>query len=328
MNPVDMLRALLSTVQEIAAAFPRLFMLLWRKLCDCLRRRTGPDPAVPCLPISAGVWLQADAYLYSQPALMALGMAVTRDNPDVTLTDAAGNVVGSHDLPATPYRLSVLSHNRAPDAPAPGLLVVFTLLTFGAGGTARQAIGSVPINLPVRAAPGEPTPASLVWTTPPASGHYCIEIEAVWPDDKFPIDNVGQHNTVIRQARRGERVQVHIPVGHSRQGLTQLRVRLDSYRLPERALVRSEREDKAAFAKRVAAANHPDRFPVDAAWRTALSRRELSLVAGGSASVDFEATVPASSAIGDEQRFNIAVADVSGQRPIGGATVIIQVAGP
>jgi hypothetical protein len=50
------------------------------------------------LPIPSGVWLQPDAYLYSQGYLMSPGMAVTWDNPDVQLTDTGGAVVGSHDL--------------------------------------------------------------------------------------------------------------------------------------------------------------------------------------------------------------------------------------
>lgn len=302
MNFRGMLEAFLSMLQEIAAAFPRLLALLWRKVRDCYRDRTGPDPAVPCLPIPAGVWLQPDAYLYSQRYLMSLGLAVIWDNPDVTLTDGAGNIIGSHDLlPATSYRVSALIHNKAADAPAPRLLVSFTLLSFGAGGSVRQGIGAVPIDLPVRAAPGEPTLASLVWTTPPTPGHYCIEIEAVWPDDKFPPDNVGQHNTVIRQARHGEQVHVQVPVGHTLQGVTRLRVQLDSYQLPERPLLRTVREDTAALAKRIVAANNPDRFLADPSWDAALSTRELELEAGGSASVGFDAKVPASAAIGSVQ---------------------------
>ena len=37
--------------------------------------------------------------------------SLTQGDPDVTLTDGAGNVVSSHDLlPATSYRLSALIH--------------------------------------------------------------------------------------------------------------------------------------------------------------------------------------------------------------------------
>jgi hypothetical protein len=326
LKPRDFLDALRHLLQEVPSAFPRLMRLLWRRLRDCWRKRTAPDPAYPCLPIPAGVWLQPDAYLYSQRYLISLGVAVTWENPDVTLADMGGNVVGSHDLlPATDYRVTAVIHNKAATAPAPGLPVIFTLIAFGAGGPARQTIGVVPIDLPVRAAPGEPTRATIVWTTPPVPDHYCIEIEAAWPDDAFPIDNVGQHNTVVRRAARGERLQVRVPVFHRGEKATRLHVRLDGYTLPERPLLRQEQEDRAALVKRIREVNAPERFPADTAWRPVVSASELVLDAGGQGAVDFEATVPATEVAGSQKRFNITVSDAASGRPVGGVTLLVQV---
>jgi len=326
MNPNEFLKALVDMLQEVASAFLRLFPLLCRRLRDCWRQRTGPDQALPCLPIPAGVWLRPDAYLYSQRYLMSLGMAVTWDNPDVTLTDMAGNVVGSHDLsPDTKYRITALIHNKAADAPAPGLPVVFTLIAFGAGGATRQTIGVTPIDLPVRAAPGEPAPASVIWTTPPVPDHYCIEIDAAWPDDAFPIDNVGQHNTVVRRAGAGERLHVRVPIHDRYAQQTRVQARVDSYRLPARPLLREEGQSRAAHLERVVQANAAERFPADPTWGAGVSARETLLDEGGHGAVDFEATVPAGAAAGSEQRFNVSVHDLSSGRAIGGVTVIIQV---
>jgi hypothetical protein len=327
----DLWAALAHLLREVPAAFPRFLRLLLARLRDCWRRRTGPDPGTCCLPVPAGVWLQPDAYLYSQRYLMSLGLAVTWDNPDVTLTDMGGALVGSHDLlPATDYRITALIHNRAAAAPAPGLPVVFTLVAFGAGGPARQTIGVVTIDLPVRAAPGEPVPASIVWRTPPAPDHYCIEIDAAWPDDAFPIDNVGQHNTVVRRAAPGQRLQLHVPVyaprtQRARLQATRLRVRLDGYRLPARPLLRDERESRTALLQRVVEANRAERFAPDAQWNATLSADELVLEGDAVGGVDFSATVPAAAARGSEQRFNVSVNEAQTGAAVGGATVIVQV---
>jgi hypothetical protein len=327
----DLLEAFAHLLREVSSAFPRFLTLLLRRLRDCWRQRTGPDQATPCLPIPAGVWLQPDAYLYSQRYLMSLGMAVTWDNPDVTLTDMGGAVVGSHDLlPLTDYRITAIIHNKAATAPAPRLPVVFTLIAFGAGGPTRQTIGVVTIDLPVRAAPGEPTPASIVWNTPATPDHYCIEIDAAWRDDAFPFDNVGQHNTVVRRAAAGERLRVRLPVYRrmtldARMQSTRMLVRLDGYLLPERPLLRSEGEIREALMKRIVEANRPERFPADAHWNAALSAQDVVLEGDAIGGVDFEATVPAGAAAGSEKRFNISVSDGETGQAVGGATLIVQV---
>ena len=332
MTANDILNAFLGMLHEVVSAFPRLFTMLLRRLRDCWHKRTGPDQAMRCLPIPAGVWLQPDAYLYSQRYLMSLGIAVVWENPDVTLTDMGGAAVGSHDLlPSTDYRLTAMIHNKSATAPAPGLPVVFTLIAFGAGGPTRQTIGVVPIDLPVRAAPGEPATASIVWRTPPTPGHYCIEIDAAWPDDAFPIDNVGQHNTLVRRATPGERVRVHVPVYRrtardTGEQTMSMHVRLDGYVLPERPLLRREGESREALRTRIREANPPERFPADARWDAVLSATKIVVKGDEPAAIDFEATVPSEAIAGSEVRFNISVSEVETGHAVGGVTVIVKVA--
>lgn len=318
-------KALLHIVRELPASFHAFVMLIIRRCRRFHERLKEGSQELPCLPIPAGVWLQPDAYLYSQSYLMSLGIGVTWDNPDVQLTDMGGAVVGSHDLlPSTDYRITATIHNRSNNAPAPGMPVVFTLFSFGAGG-GSQPLGSDVINLPVRAAPGEPALASIVWKTPPTPGHHCIQIEAVWPDDANPLDNIGQHNTVIRGAARGERIELRIPVVHFMQGRSRLRVRLDGYALPERPVRRQERESDQSFRKRIAAANSPERFPPAEGWRAEISRKELVQQADETSALEFQATVPASAQPGSEQRFNVAVSEESTGKMVGGVTVILRV---
>ena len=319
-------KAFLHIALELPASFLAFILLIIRRCRRFRERFEEGSQSLPCLPIPAGVWLQPDAYLYSQRYLMSLGIGVTWDNPDVELTDMSGAVVGSHDLlPSTEYRITATIHNRSNDAPAPGMPVVFTLFSFGAGGSS-QPLGSDLINLPVRAAPGEPALASVVWKTPPVAGHHCIQIEAVWADDANQLDNMGQHNTVIRGVARGQRIEVRIPVVHSMQGRTRLRARLDSYVLPERPLRRQEkRESDEAFLKRIAAANAPERFPAAEGWMAEISRREIVQDPDETSVLDFQATVPASAQPGSEQRFNVAVSEESTGKMVGGVTVILRV---
>lgn len=327
-------KALLHILREVPASFWALVQLILRRLRRFHERVDHGQEALPCLPIPSGVWLQPDAYLYSQGYLMSLGMAVTWDNPDVELTDSGGAVVGSHDLlPLTDYEITARIHNRSNNAPAPGMPVVFTLLSFGAGG-GSQPIGSTVINLPVRAAPGEPALASIVWKTPPTSGHYCIEIHAVWADDANPLDNIGQHNTVIREVTPGQRFVLPIPVTNFIQGRDRLRARLDSYVLPERPLTRGEsekargergKESDESFRARVVRANSPQGAPPPDAWSATLSSTEIQLRPDDTAVLEFQTTVPTAAVAGFEQRFNVAVSEAANGRMIGGVTIILKV---
>jgi hypothetical protein len=335
---LGMWKALLHILREVPHSFWALIQLIVRRLRRFCQRREKGQQSLPCLPIPAGVWLQPDAYLYSQRYLMSLGMAVTWDNPDVQLTDMGGAVVGSHDLlPSTDYRITARIHNRSNNAPAPGMPVVFTMLSFGAGGGSTPIASDV-INLPVRAAPGEPALARVVWKTPSTPGHYCIEIQAVWADDANPLDNIGQHNTQVRNVTHGQNVVLPIPVTNFLQGRGRLQARLDSYVLPDHPLTRREREPSRrereregqkesdeSFRARIVQANSPKGFPPPEAWGATLSSTEIDLRTDETTELEFRTTVPASAAVGSEQRFNVAVSEATTGQTIGGVTIILKV---
>ena len=84
------------------------------------------------------------------------------------------------------------------DAPAVNLLVRFSYLSFGAG-TIRNFIGETFVDVPVKGATGLPAAAKHVWTTPAVPGHYCIQVELVWPDDANPDNNLGQENVNVQK---------------------------------------------------------------------------------------------------------------------------------
>jgi hypothetical protein len=340
--------ALIDFVKRVLGALPgliRLLLLLLRRACERKRQYGGKQP-MHCLPIPAGVYLRPDASIYSQNYLMSLGMAVTWDNPDVHLTDALNNVVGSHSLkPSTSYTVTATIHNRSNDAPALDMPVVFRLFGFGVGGGTVQEIGSVKVDLPVRGAPGEPVEASVTWTTPPAPGHYCIQIEAVLPDDANPLDNVGQHNTVIQGVSAGRALHLIVPIRNRLQGVRTFAVRHHSYHLPAEPIVRrglgrrrrdalddvradttrEARETDESLQARVVAANRPELFASPPDWAPAVSARRVTLEAEGTTEVEFTATVPASAPAGSRQLFHVSVTEESTERPVGGVTAIFDI---
>jgi hypothetical protein len=329
------LTALLSV---IASAFLTITPLLAHRGGAVVEKVRREDDVYPCLPIPSDVWLQPDAYLYSQPALMALGIAVTWDNPDVRILDGAGNSVGSHDLlPSTQYRIQATIHNRSAAAPAPGMPVIFAPTGFGAGAPILTPVGTV-IDLPVQGAAGEPAIAEVKWTTPATPGHYCIVITAVWPDDANLIDNVGQHNTVIREAAPGQAMEILVPVFGPPGAEATFRATVDAYALPRApieaggapigATYQGPGDVAAQDARRLAeivSANARGRFPPPDAWGSTVTPVEVDVVADGSGEVRFRATVPSDAATGTQQRFNVIVTDAETDRLLGGVTVIVNV---
>lgn len=342
-----LLNATLHLLKEIFNALPKLIaaiLTVVRRICE-LHRRSDGKQRMHCLPIPSGVYLRPDASIYSQRYLMSLGMAVTWDNPDVNLTDGLGNVVGSHDLqPSTSYQITATIHNRSNDAPVPppaGMPVIFSLLRFGVLGTTVQTIGSTVVDhLPVRGAPGEPVHASITWVTPPVPGHYCIQIEAVVPDDANQLDNVGQHNTVIRGVHHAEALALKIPVRNALQGARTFSVQLHSYRLPAEPLIRKglggrlqrrspshesspeQRESDSSLLARVVAVNRADLFPPPPEWNPDISHRRLTIQPDQTVELEFTATVPSSAPAGFRQPFHVAVFEESSKLPIGGVTAI------
>src|SRR4051812_35748146 len=84
---------------------------LWqfiRLLCQYCRKKCTrpPKTAIECLQIDHPAFVRPDPFLYSQRYLKAQGLAVTYNNPDISLSKA-GVPVGSHDLEsATTYEVT------------------------------------------------------------------------------------------------------------------------------------------------------------------------------------------------------------------------------
>jgi hypothetical protein len=173
-----------------------------RRLCRRRHRRTEHGRYVSpnrCVPIIDPAFAKPDPLIYDQYYLTSLGLAVTWDNPDIQLYLNGSPVSSSLLLPGTTYEIVAQVWNNSTDAPAVAMPVRFSYLDFGVG-TLSVPIGSTAINLGVKGGSSCPAFASMLWTTPTAAGHYCIQVELEPFDDANPNNNLGQENTNVGTA--------------------------------------------------------------------------------------------------------------------------------
>jgi hypothetical protein len=148
------------------------------------------------LPPPQVVHKRADPLLYSQRYLMSKGLAVTWDNPDIDLYRGGVLVPPGSLEPDTEYDVIVRVWNGSYDAPAPGLPVHLSFLSFGIG-TTSTAVGKTYVDLGVKGSAAHPAFAHLTWRTPVTPGHYCLQAFLDWPDDANRENNLGQKNTTV-----------------------------------------------------------------------------------------------------------------------------------
>lgn len=169
---------------------------------------TGDRPIQDaCVYFPGRVINKPDPCIYSQPLLMKLGLPVTWDNPDCTIS-LGGVAQSSHDLAVdTTYDVTLTVHNSSSDKKAAGTQVEARWMKFGIGGGTRYAIATTRVDVPTW--PGV-VETVIRWTTPSTPGHYCLEFELFHPQDGMPANNVGQHNTVVKTAK--STVEITVPI--------------------------------------------------------------------------------------------------------------------
>ena len=254
------------------------------------------------------VYRRPDPLIYAQYYLMSMGLAVTWDNPDIELfergsggPESLGAPVSSSALkPHHIYRVRVRVWNGSYDAPAVGLPVHLSYLSFGAG-TVSHPVATRLIDLGVKGSSKCPAFAFFDWPTPPA-GHYCLQARLEWSDDANPNNNLGQEN-------------VEIGVPHSPAAFTfalrndgavrrQFVLEPDAYRLPElkpcgeteqpkRAAGRPTRlaESRARWEK-ARREQGRDNFPLPADWNVQIDPTQLVLGANEEREITVSVDVP------------------------------------
>ncbi len=270
----------------------RLLQALLRKLCwktTAVPKGSGSQGHPPSLGVNIPphTYKRPDPMIYSQYYLLARGIAITWDNPDIQLYDGAGVATPSHSLtPNTSYDIRASVWNGSTDAPAINVLARFYYLSFGAG-TVRNYIGETYVDVPVKGSPLGPAQARMPWRTPPA-GHYCIQVELTWIDDANPLNNLGQENVDVKKLN-SPNASFTFPIRNTSALRRMLVLRADSYAIPP----------KEPCSGRRNGGNTPDpysrhrltSYPIPHGWTVDIpGGRELSLAPGEQRDVSVKIT--------------------------------------
>lgn len=309
-------------------------------LFDCilnwLRRRKPPKPsrfAAPtqadCQPVPSHIYRRPDPMVYDQQYLMSQGLAVTWDNPDITV-ELGGVAVDPHDLaPDTVYDVVARVWNGSVDAPAINLPVQFSYLSFGIGTHKHPIPGLTMVDLGAKGAAGCPAFAHHTWKTPPTAGHYCLLVELIWTDDANPLNNIGQANTDVRPLN-SPHAAFNFDIANDARVRHVYHFVVDTYTLPARPNCdtqpsgRSPRpttEELRARARAARAENNPAAFPVPLGWQVGVDPIEAVLAPGESRSVTVDVTAP--DGFSGSKTFNVHGLDEHGTL-IGGVTLTVE----
>jgi hypothetical protein len=295
-----LLQSLLDLLKGLGLkAVPALIALvrdLLKALKNCLARRKLPHPDrnatnEGCGTVHHPSFHRPDPLIYSQKYLLQLGLAVTWDNPDIVLRRGGIVVPEGELLPNTEYEIDATVWNNSFDAPAVGLRVDFSFLSFGAG-AALHSIGSTAINLGVKGGANHPAHAKMLWTTPPA-GHYCIQVDLKWADDANPDNNLGQNNVnvIAAQSPAIGKFTLKNDTGKPER----YRFRVDTYELPQPKVCDPKivkGGNTRARWEEIKSVHNPASFPVPPGWTVAITPPEVSLMPDQEIEVEASVTPP------------------------------------
>ena len=232
-----------------------------------------------CFEPPPDVTRRPDPCLYSQTFLMAQGIAVTWDNPDIVVANLDGTPAALPLDADREYLVRGTIHNASFD-PALGVAVRCFVRSWGVDFDDRVPVevdgGGQPATRIVHIGAWGSALAVFRWRTPNvAQGHYCLTVECYHPTDREPANNVGQENTdVQRTMQAGGNFTVVVPFFNRRRDVRAFRVAADAYAIrddtvefrleqihgPNGIPPRRARELEAAVGLRRSVAGDKERF--------------------------------------------------------------------
>lgn len=291
--------------------------------------KTAPPVRRSRVHLPPSIYKRPDPMIYSQYFLTNQGLAVTWDNPDVSIFIQGKIVKAYEDLsPATQYSIRAQVWNNSTDCPAIGVVVQFFYLSFGIG-TTRNYIGTKAVDLPVKGVSTLPVLAEMDWVTPTVAGHYCLQIELIWPDDANPANNLGQHNVNIKKLN-SPRAEFVFPVRNDATRFRRLRLEANVYAippLPECPPTEGPiRLEKNRTVRKMQTVNKyrqhaPVNFSIPRSWQVNFSRSVLELAANETIKLTVE--VLAEEGFTDLRPINVQAFDVETGRLAGGVTLYV-----
>jgi hypothetical protein len=313
---------------------------IWRAICRrirLMRRGEWPQrrPRSRCCFHLPDAYVRPDPLIYAQYYLMANGLAVTWNNPDIDLLDG-GVPVSSASLQAEhEYEVRVRVWNGSYDAPALGVGVTLSFLSFGIA-TKSTPVAKTLVNLGVKGSAPHPAIATFTWRTPREPGHYCLQAQLEWHDDANPDNNLGQENVVVGQL--ASPAQFAFKLRNDASVRRRFALEADSYELPVPPACNEEyrrqfgeggkfgtriAESRAHWAWAVRAQRY-GAFPVPNDWSVTITPSEALLDAGEEREIKVEIE-PNDPAFTGTKAFNIhafAVVPNNGRTLEGGVTML------
>ena len=229
---------------------------LFKVIRNLLRERKKRDQKTPlhCFPINNPAFMRPDPFLYSQRSLMAQGLAVTWDNPDIVLFKGGVPVSSSELETSTTYDVQIRVWNNSLEAPVVHMPVHLSYLDFGVG-TEPIPVGSTKVDVGVKGSASQPAFASVPWTTPSTPGHFCLQVLLDPADDLNFTNNLGQENTDVAQATSP--AAFSFMLRNNTKRTRQYRFELDAYDIPPQPECGSPGAQHDVILERHRLANHP-----------------------------------------------------------------------
>ncbi|CAN5551209.1 hypothetical protein BH20ACI3_BH20ACI3_32370 [soil metagenome] len=225
-------------------------------LCELCRKKCLHPPKTPleCLQVDHPAFVRPDPLLYSQPYLRAQGLAVTYDNPDISLSKG-GVPVGSHNLePATTYEVTARIWNNSLDAPVIGMPVHLSFLDFGVSNE-PILIASGAVDVGVKGSASQPGFVTIPWTTPATPGHFCLQVLLAPADDTNRANNLGQENTDVVAAQSPAIFE--FTLRNDTRKARRYHFEVDAYEIPTLPKCDGATPDTRELIKRHQPASHP-----------------------------------------------------------------------
>jgi len=228
-----------------------LWRLLHAALCRLIHREKRPQSPLArndcCVDLPPDVYKRADPLIYAQYYLMSMGLAVTWDNPDIELLDGSGPAVGPLK-PRHHYRVRVRVWNGSYDAPAVGVGVELSYLSFGAQ-TVSHPLGLQSVALGAKGTADQPAFTEFDWETPDVGGHYCLQVRLGWSDDANPNNNLGQRNIMVAEVHSA--ALFSFTVRNDATVTRRFTIEADDYALPPLAPCEAQPPSRAAPRTRI-----------------------------------------------------------------------------
>lgn len=282
------LRGLVSLVRVIIYGWVIALWQFLKLLCQFCRKRCARPPKTPleCLQIDHPGFVRPDPLLYSQSYLTAQGLAVTYDNPDISLSKG-GVPVSSNDLePATTYEVTARIWNNSLEGPVIGMQVYLSFLDFGVGNEPIP-IASGSVDVGVKGSSTQPGFVTIPWTTPPTPGHYCLQVLLDPADDTNLLNNLGQENTNVNKAHSP--AVFEFTLRNDTPKSRRYHFEVDAYEIPALPKCGDTRPDDAATLRR----HRPDAHPVPAGFVVKIEPPTPALDPGVSVTITVSVEPPA-----------------------------------